>query len=285
MSPEAHPPGWYVDPTDGSHYRWWDGRAWTEHLYPATPPPTRWGLIVTAIAAAVIVVFGVAIVAVMLLRAPVGGPIAQRSPIETPSEAPSEAPPTESLADDPAEGPASAAEVPSLAEIEGRPQVDGVSLSPADGSADGVDPAVAQPVPVVTGTDFSGSTVTVGGEGTPQLVVMVAGWCPSCQVQLPTIVEWMHDHPRDDVEVVVVVTWLDPDRPNWPPDDWLDRERFEGQVLVDDGHDSVSRAYGANATPFWVVIDRGGNLVERRAGQLDAAAIAALADAAVNASG
>ena len=309
MSTDAHPPGWYVDPTEGSHYRWWDGRAWTEHLYPTTPlvtsPPggsgsaqaqptvpsaspvsgtavatapggepsgPRWGLIVVAVVAGFIVVIGIAMAAVMLMRAvtPVDGPIALPSPIETPSE---------TAGDDPTDAPASPTEVPSLAEIEGQPTVDGASLSPADGATDGVDPDAGQPVPMVVGTDFSGSTVTIGGGGTPQLVLMVAGWCPSCQVQLPTTAEWMRDSPRDDVEVVLVVTWLDPDRPNWPPSDWLEREGFDGQVLVDDGHNSVSQAYGANATPFWVVIDRDGNLVERQAGQLDVAGIEALAAA------
>jgi hypothetical protein len=34
----APPAGWYPDPEDGSRSRWWDGRAWTEHLAPAAPP-------------------------------------------------------------------------------------------------------------------------------------------------------------------------------------------------------------------------------------------------------
>lgn len=58
-----------------------------------------------------------------------------------------------------------------------------------------------------------------------------------------------------------------------------------GDVRAEDGHDPVSRAYGANATPFWVAIDGDGDLVERRAGQLDAAAMDALADAAITGAG
>lgn len=49
----AHPPGWYTDPTDQNRARWWDGNDWTDHTRapewgetlprlappPTTPPP------------------------------------------------------------------------------------------------------------------------------------------------------------------------------------------------------------------------------------------------------
>lgn len=31
-------PGWYADPTMPQTQRYWDGRAWTEHVAPAAPP-------------------------------------------------------------------------------------------------------------------------------------------------------------------------------------------------------------------------------------------------------
>jgi uncharacterized protein YxjI len=33
------PAGWYPDPAGTPGTRWWDGRAWTEHLRQAAPPP------------------------------------------------------------------------------------------------------------------------------------------------------------------------------------------------------------------------------------------------------
>jgi len=34
------PPGWYPDPYDESHQRWWDGAEWTAQVYPPAPAPT-----------------------------------------------------------------------------------------------------------------------------------------------------------------------------------------------------------------------------------------------------
>ncbi len=30
--------GWFLDPEDATHYRWWDGSAWTEHRSPVPEP-------------------------------------------------------------------------------------------------------------------------------------------------------------------------------------------------------------------------------------------------------
>lgn len=33
--PRLPPPGWYPDPQDGNHVRWWDGQSWTAHVQAA----------------------------------------------------------------------------------------------------------------------------------------------------------------------------------------------------------------------------------------------------------
>lgn len=40
---EQTPPGWYPDPEDASHQRYWDGTAWTDHRTPATGQGGQWG--------------------------------------------------------------------------------------------------------------------------------------------------------------------------------------------------------------------------------------------------
>ncbi|MDR5698499.1 DUF2510 domain-containing protein [Agromyces aerolatus] len=39
-TPPIPPPGWYNDPAGAPVFRWWDGRAWSEHTQP-WPPPAR----------------------------------------------------------------------------------------------------------------------------------------------------------------------------------------------------------------------------------------------------
>lgn len=40
-----YPPGWYVDPTTGTAWRWWDGGRWTDRIAPfSAPRRTRSGL-------------------------------------------------------------------------------------------------------------------------------------------------------------------------------------------------------------------------------------------------
>jgi len=43
-APRGNPPGWYGDPWDATHWRWWDGGAWTPHAAAAAPraAPPGW---------------------------------------------------------------------------------------------------------------------------------------------------------------------------------------------------------------------------------------------------
>lgn len=43
-APQGSPPGWYADPWDATHWRWWDGGAWTPHAAAAAPrvAPPGW---------------------------------------------------------------------------------------------------------------------------------------------------------------------------------------------------------------------------------------------------
>ena len=50
----APPPGWYPDPSGASGQRYFDGRQWTQHAFPLSPPP----LIVIGAPAPVVVTAG-----------------------------------------------------------------------------------------------------------------------------------------------------------------------------------------------------------------------------------
>jgi cytochrome c biogenesis protein CcmG, thiol:disulfide interchange protein DsbE len=153
-------------------------------------------------------------------------------------------------------------------DLAGSPRIEGEDLGTFPGDP-ATDPARGRPAPVVHGEGFDDSPVVVGEPGRAQLVAFMASWCPACQRELPELVAWVDDgRLPDDVELIVVSTGLDHTRPNWPPDDWLEREGYAGPILVDDAQGSVAMAAGLSATPFWLVIDDDGLVALRIAGLL-----------------
>lgn len=133
----------------------------------------------------------------------------------------------------------------------------------ADG---GADPAVGMAAPVIEGTDPEGSGVSVGGSGEPTLVAFLAHWCPHCQNEVPVIVDLMEEGELDGVRVVGVLTGTNPDAPNHPPVAWMEREGWEGELLLDDDRFSAGAAYGLSGYPFVVYLDGDGEVVSRTSG-------------------
>jgi disulfide bond formation protein DsbB/thiol-disulfide isomerase/thioredoxin len=143
--------------------------------------------------------------------------------------------------------------------------VSGAPLLPFDPTF-GVDPAVGQPAPAFSGTDFAGVTAELVPEGDgPALVVFLAHWCGACQAELPELVDWMEAGRADGVRVVAVSTGASSQQPNWPPSAWFTREGWPGLVVADDG--TAAQAYGLSAFPFMAVIGADGTVVERHAGR------------------
>lgn len=160
-------------------------------------------------------------------------------------------------------------------ELAGSPAVDGDPLPLAGDPAD--DPAVGEPSPVVEGAGFDGTTITVGEPGQPELLVFMASWCPHCQDELPELVELRErGQVPDGVRMTTVVTGLDANRDNWPPDAWLEEEGWTGPVLVDDVEATVAEAFGQPGTPYFVAIDAEGRIVVRVSGRLPQAMVANL---------
>jgi len=156
--------------------------------------------------------------------------------------------------------------------VEGSPLVGHDSSAPSDA-------AVGVEAPVVTGTSFDGSEVTVG-EG-PAVVVFVAHWCPHCQAEVPVIAEWLAsgDAP-DDVALHAVSTSVDESAPNFPPSSWLADEGFDVPVLRDDADSTAASAFGLTSFPYFVAIGADGTVVERASGEIGIERLEALLDAA-----
>lgn len=143
--------------------------------------------------------------------------------------------------------------------------VSGEALPPFD---TGVDGAVGTQAPQMSGTSVSGEEIAIEpGDGTPKAIVFLAHWCPHCQREVPVVTQWVEDgNLPEGVELVGVATGIDRNRPNFPPQDWLEREEFPAPTLVD-GDNSVGQAYGLTTYPYWVLVDGDGNVVQRWSGE------------------
>lgn len=143
--------------------------------------------------------------------------------------------------------------------------VSGDALAPYNTGLDG---AVGRQAPELSGTSISGEQMTIEpGDGTPKAITFLAHWCPHCQREVPTVTQWVEDgNLPEDVELVAVTTGIDRNRPNFPPQDWLEREEFPAETLVD-GDNAAARAYGLTNYPFWVLVNGEGEVVQRWSGE------------------
>jgi hypothetical protein len=71
----------------------------------------------------------------------------------------------------------------------------------------------------------------------------------------------------DGIEVIAVATSIDRARDNYPPHDWLAREGWSATQLYDLDKE-IATAYGLNAFPYWVFLDKDHNVLARRTGNL-----------------
>ena len=122
------------------------------------------------------------------------------------------------------------------------------------------DPAFGEKAPLFTTEYLDGEYAFVGGGGGPndtaKLMVFLAHWCPVCQAELPEISNWVAENGLPEgVEIVMVSTFQDSDRENYPPSAWFDAAGWEAPVAVDsaDG-EIVTDWFGMPSVPSWVVL-------------------------------
>lgn len=161
-----------------------------------------------------------------------------------------------------------------LAELErvlGDVEVSGDPLPPF--VDDVADTAIGMPAPVVVGADYTGAPVTIDpATDGPTMVIVMAHWCPHCNAEVPKL-----NQLRDDgriptgVNVVAVSSGVNPERDNFPPDQWITDVDWTFPVVADGLDDSgsfvASAAYGTAGVPFVVLVDGDGIVTERWAGE------------------
>lgn len=141
------------------------------------------------------------------------------------------------------------------------------------------DPAVGLAAPVISAQTVDGTRIQLEADGTGRVLGFFAHWCPVCQSEMPTVVDWLEENPLPaDVEVVAISTGVDPGRGNYPPSDWFEEEGWPGTVLLDSDASDLALGFGLTAFPYWVAVDADGNVVSRVTGEIDDNAFAALVD-------
>lgn len=154
-------------------------------------------------------------------------------------------------------------------------QVDSVEADPARGSR----------APVVSGEDFEGRTVRIDGVASgPTMVVFLAHWCSHCDDEI-LVINRLRDQGSfpEGLSIVGVSTAVMADRPNFPPDRWLESKGWTYPVIADDVDFEreafvAAEAFGVSAFPFVVLIDADGVVQARWAGGRDGDVIIELID-------
>ncbi len=163
----------------------------------------------------------------------------------------------------------------------GTVSVEGDPLTPLPS---GKDLAVGECVPTISGQQFDGTPITIGGtstSGKPAVIIGVAHWCPHCQKEVPLIQGWLDANGMpDDVDLLAVSTAAVEERGNWPADDWLIGEGWTVPTLVDDQGGTAAQALGLAGFPYMLVVDGGGHVVHRTSGEKTVAQWEALVEAA-----
>lgn len=161
----------------------------------------------------------------------------------------------------------------------GQVAVNGTALTPKPDT--GVDPAVGQSYPTITGQQFDGKQLTIAPDGKPQIIMVVAHWCSHCQAEVPRIQKWLNASGMPaDVDLVTVATSNDAAKGNFPAADWLRREQWSVPTIVDDKQNQAGSALGVSGFPYFIVTNAQGKVVFRTSGEITEAQWNALLEAA-----
>lgn len=138
------------------------------------------------------------------------------------------------------------------------------------------DPALGQKAPLVVTEYLDESYAFVGGGGGPndtaKLVVFVAHWCPTCQEELPEIAAWVKDNGLPaGVEIVMVSTFPDSARANYPPSEWFAAAGWDAPVAADSSDGEIAQEFGMSSVPSWVLLTDLNFVLERGVGRLQPA--------------
>ena len=122
--------------------------------------------------------------------------------------------------------------------------------------------------PTFSAPNENSEIISIEKNGNAKALVFLAHWCGYCQKEVP-IVQNLIDTVGvpDGVEVIAIATAIDRGRENYPPQKWLADEGWSELQLYDLERE-IGTAYGLNAFPYWVFLDKDLNVVARQTGNI-----------------
>jgi cytochrome c biogenesis protein CcmG, thiol:disulfide interchange protein DsbE len=134
----------------------------------------------------------------------------------------------------------------------------------------GIDSASGKFSPIIKHKLSSESPIISYPENSPTIFLFVAHWCPFCQEEIPEVVQWIEEGNiiEKGVKIVLVVTSIDPEKPNYPPDEWLFNEKWQYPVIYDDKKNLIAEHFGVSYFPSWVFTENDGMVAFTHAGKI-----------------
>ncbi len=164
---------------------------------------------------------------------------------------------------------------------EGETTISGDALPEYAGEND-INISVGLQAPSFSGPDQNSEIISLEKNGKSKILLFLAHWCPHCQAEVPVVQEYIDTFGLPaDVEVIGIFTSIDRSRDNYPPHDWLVKEGWSETQIYDLDRE-IGTAYGLNAFPYWVTLDKDLKVVNRVTGELTPDQITVLINVLIN---
>lgn len=164
---------------------------------------------------------------------------------------------------------------------EGETTISGDALPEYAGEND-INISVGLQAPSFSGPDQNSEIISLEKNGKSKILLFLAHWCPHCQAEVPVVQEYIDTFGLPaDVEVIGILTSIDRSRDNYPPHDWLVKEGWSETQIYDLDRE-IGTAYGLNAFPYWVTLDKDLKVVNRVTGKLTPDQITVLINVLIN---
>ena len=158
---------------------------------------------------------------------------------------------------------------------EGEVNVVGDSLPQYAGENDD-NVALGLAAPTFSAPDQNSEIFQLEKNGNSKALLFLAHWCPHCQREVPVVQRFIDSNGvPPGIDVIAVATSIDRGRDNYPPQEWLQREGWSETQIYDLDRE-IGEAYGLNAFPYWVFLDKDLNVLARRTGNLPEDMVGAL---------